>query len=76
MRISVPLERQSGETRVALVPESVKKLAGMGAEIVVERGAGEKAGFRDSDFTTAGAQISDRASLLQEADVLTCVNRP
>src|SRR5437016_7437515 len=76
MRISVPLERQSGETRVALVPESVKKLAGMGAEIVVERGAGEKAGFRDSDFTAAGAQISDRASVLQGADVLTCVNRP
>src|SRR5436305_13550358 len=76
MRISVPLERQSGETRVALVPESVKKLAGMGVEIAVERSAGDKAGFRDSDYTAAGAQISDRASLLQGADVLTCVNRP
>src|SRR5438067_5255834 len=76
MRISVPLERQSGETRVALVPESVKKLAGMGVEIAVERSAGDKAGFRDGDYTAAGAQIGDRASLLQGADVLTCVNRP
>ena len=76
MRISVPLERQSGETRVALVPESVKKLAGMGVEIAVEQGAGDMAGFRDSDYTAAGAQIGDRASLLQGADVLTCVNRP
>ena len=55
MRISVPLERQSGETRVALVPESVKKLAGMGVEIAVEQGAGDKADFRDSDYTAAGA---------------------
>jgi H+-translocating NAD(P) transhydrogenase subunit alpha len=76
MRISVPLEKQPGEARVALVPESIKKLASGGVEVAVERGAGEKAGFLDSDYTAAGAKIMDRASLLREADIVTCINRP
>ena len=75
MRISVPLERQPGESRVALVPESVKKLAA-NVEVAVEHGAGLKAGFRDDDYTAAGAKLMDRASLLQGADILTCINRP
>jgi proton-translocating NAD(P)+ transhydrogenase subunit alpha len=75
MRIAVPLERQPGETRVALVPESVKKLSGSGAEVAIERGAGDKAGFRDADYTAAGAKIMDRVSLLQGADIIACVNR-
>ncbi len=44
MRIAVPLEKQTGESRVALVPESVKKLTASGVEVVVEAGAGSKAG--------------------------------
>ena len=76
MRIAVVAEKLPGETRVALVPESVKKLTGSGAEVAVENGAGEKAGFRDHDYTAAGAQITDRASALRGADVLPCVNRP
>jgi NAD(P) transhydrogenase subunit alpha len=75
MRISIPLERQLGESRVALVPESVKKLTA-NVEVAVERGAGLKAGFRDDDYAAAGAKIMDRASLLQGADILTCINRP
>jgi NAD(P) transhydrogenase subunit alpha len=76
MRIAVPREKQPGEARVALAPESVKKLAGAGVEVCVETGAGDKAGFRDSDYTAAGAKMMDRASLLDGADILTCVNRP
>src|SRR5437588_2033478 len=75
MRIAVPREKQAGEARVALAPESVKKLVGLGAEIGIESGAGDKAGFWDSDYTAAGAATMDRASLLSGADIVTCVNR-
>ena len=76
MRIAVPLEKQAGEARVALTPESVKKLIAGGTEVVVESGAGVKAGFLDADYTAAGAKMLDHAALLQSADILACVNRP
>jgi NAD(P) transhydrogenase subunit alpha len=76
MRIAVPRERQPGEARVALVPESVKKLVATGAEIGIEAGAGIHAGFPDADYQTAGASLMGRADLLPEADVMACVNRP
>ena len=76
MKIAVPLEKQPGEARVALVPESVKKLVATGVEISIETGAGNRAGYLDADFTAAGAKTTDRASLLAGADILACVNRP
>jgi len=76
MRIAVPVERQPGEARVALTPDSVKKLAASGVEITVEAGAGRKAGFLDEEYKTVGATIADRAAVLSGADVLACVNRP
>jgi NAD(P) transhydrogenase subunit alpha len=76
MRIAVPVERQPGEARVALTPESVKKLVASGVEITVEAGAGRRAGFLDDEYKTAGATIADRTAVLSGADVLACVNRP
>src|SRR5436305_4108321 len=76
MRIAVPREQQQGEARVALTPESVKKLVAAGAEVGIESGAGIRAGFTDADYETAGASIMGRADLLPEADVVACVNRP
>jgi NAD(P) transhydrogenase subunit alpha len=76
MRIAVPREKQSGEARVALVPESVKKLVAAGAEIGIETGSGIRAGFPDADYQAAGASVMGRADLLPEADILACVNRP
>ncbi len=76
MRIAVPVEKQPGEARVALVPESVKKLAASGVEVAIEAGAGSRAGFLDDDYKAAGAVITDRGNLLAGADVLACVNRP
>jgi H+-translocating NAD(P) transhydrogenase subunit alpha len=76
MRIAVPVEQQAGEARVALVPESVKKLAASGVEVGVESGAGLKSGFLDEEYKAAGASLMDRATLLRGADVLACVNRP
>jgi H+-translocating NAD(P) transhydrogenase subunit alpha len=77
MRIVVLREREVGETRVALVPDAVKKLVSAKAEVAFESGAGSAASVQDEDFTSAGAQVTDdRDSLLQSADVLACVNRP
>ena len=76
MRIAVPREQQQGEARVALVPESVKKLVAAGVEVGIETNAGARAGFLDADYQTAGASIMGRADLLPEADVIACVNRP
>jgi H+-translocating NAD(P) transhydrogenase subunit alpha len=76
MRIAVPREKQPGEARVALVPESVKKLVAAGAEIGVETGAGVHAGVSDAEYQAAGASIMGRDELLPETDVLACVNRP
>ncbi|HEX2330501.1 MAG TPA: Re/Si-specific NAD(P)(+) transhydrogenase subunit alpha [Candidatus Angelobacter sp.] len=76
MRIAVPMEQQPGEARVALVPESVKKLTATGVEVGVEAGAGLKSGYLDDDYKAVGASIMDRSTLLRGADILTCVNRP
>ena len=77
MNIVVLRETQKGEARVALMPESVKKLVALKASVLVESGAGLSAARTDEEFKDAGAEIStDRAKLLSDADVLAVVNRP
>ena len=70
-RAAVTKERRNGETRVALTPDAVKKLIGMGLSVVVETGAGAGASAPDADYLAAGALIApDLASALDGADVL------
>src|SRR5437762_12032381 len=57
MKVGVPRETAPGEHRVALVPESVKRLTGSGFEIELERGAGEAANFLDPAYEEAGATL-------------------
>ena len=57
MRIGVPKETVSGERRVALVPEVVRKLVAKEHEVVIEAGAGQAAMIPDDLFTAAGAQV-------------------
>jgi NAD(P) transhydrogenase subunit alpha len=77
LNIVVLRERQAGEARVALMPESVKKLVALKASVLVESGAGCGAARSDNDYAEAGAAISsDRTALLNTADVLVAVNRP
>jgi NAD(P) transhydrogenase subunit alpha len=77
MQIAVLKEIATNETRVALVPESVKKLIALKASVMVESGAGLYAGASDDDYKAAGAMIShDRTTLLGSADILVAVNRP
>jgi len=77
MNIVVLREQQSGEARVALMPESVRKLVAQKAAVLVESNAGLKAASTDDSYREVGAQIlTDRAELLAQADVLVVVNRP
>jgi H+-translocating NAD(P) transhydrogenase subunit alpha len=61
MHIGVPAEILAGETRVAVTPETAKKLTAQGHTIVVQSGAGVPASVTDTAFEAAGAQISDAA---------------
>ena len=54
MNLSVPRETAPGERRVALVPESCKKLVAAGYAVAVEAGAGAQAGFADQAYQAAG----------------------
>jgi len=77
MNVVVLRETQEGEARVALMPESVKKLVALKATVHIERGAGLNAARTDADYQEAGAELSsDREALLAAADVLAVVNRP
>ncbi len=77
MRIAVPREIRSGERRVALVPESVKKLVKAGIEVAIERGAGEVSFFTDSPYREAGAEVAgDLKALLGGADLVLKVQAP
>jgi NAD(P) transhydrogenase subunit alpha len=72
VRVGVPKETAVGERRVALVPESISRLAGSGFDIVVEPGAGEAASFRDETFAEAGATLGDPWG----ADAVAKVQKP
>jgi NAD(P) transhydrogenase subunit alpha len=75
--IAVPSETTADEARVALVPESVAKLVKAGAAVVVQRGAGMRAGFPDDAYVKAGATLApDAASACAEAAVVVHVRRP
>ena len=77
MKIVVLGETQEGEARVALMPESVKKLAALNTSVQIETDAGLRAARTDDDYREAGAEVSsDREALLADADVLAVVNRP
>ena len=77
MIIAIPKERRGGETRVAATPETVKKLKGLGLEVVLEAGAGEAARFSDAEYQAAGATVApDAASALKNADIVLKVRGP
>jgi len=76
MKIAVLRETTDGERRVAATPETVRKLAGLGASIAVEAGAGAAASIADAAFTDAGATVADRAAVLSGADLVLTVQGP
>jgi H+-translocating NAD(P) transhydrogenase subunit alpha len=77
MKVAVVKERRPFEHRVAASPDTVKRMIGMGLQVVVESGAGEGAWFRDAAFAEAGASIAaDEATALGDADIVLKVQGP
>ena len=77
MLLGILKESAPGETRVALLPESLKSLLAQGITIEVESGAGVAAGASDAAYTEAGATVTgNRDSILTRADLLPLVNAP
>ena len=72
MKVGVPRETMPGERRVALVPDSVTRLARVGVDVVVEPGAGLEASCEDSAYREAGAELADP----WEAEAIAKVQAP
>jgi NAD(P) transhydrogenase subunit alpha len=76
MKLAILRESTAGEKRVSATPETVKKFAGLGAEIAVESGAGSGASIADADYEAAGAKVGARAVTLEGADIILGVQGP
>jgi len=74
MKIGIPKEIDPAEPRVAAVPDTIKKLKALGADVAVEPGAGVKSGVPDAEFQAAGATVS--ADAVKDADIVLKVKRP
>lgn len=77
MKIGIPKETRPGELRVAVSPDSIKKLSGLGFEVVVQSGCGEGSCVTDQQYVDAGATVApDAASTLGDADMVFKIQRP
>jgi NAD(P) transhydrogenase subunit alpha len=77
MKIGVPREITPEERRVAATPDSVEKLTRqLGFEVLIESGAGERAGFSDADYQAAGAEIATDAATVWHCDLIAKVRAP
>ncbi len=70
------LKESGAETRVAAIPETVKKFAALGASVAIEQGAGTSASISDAEFEAAGASIGERGAILAEADIILSISGP
>ena len=77
MKIGIPKEIRPGENRVAISPDAIKKLTGMGVEVVVEAGCGTGSCVTDQEYQEAGASVApDAAAVLGDADLVFKIQRP
>jgi len=77
MIIGVPKEIKTYEFRVAMTPAMVRCAVDAGHKVLVEKGAGEKVSFSDTQYTTAGAEVlSDTAALWAQAEMIVKVKEP
>ncbi len=77
IKIGVPKEVREGETRVSATPATVSDLKKLGADVLVEEGAGESASFTNADYEKAGALlVPEVGALYREADVILKVQPP
>src|SRR4051794_23772914 len=76
LTVGVVAESAPGERRVAMVPASLGVLNKSGVQFLMEFGAGERAGFPDSEYTQKGVRLASRDEVFRAADVLLQVRSP
>jgi len=76
MIIGIPKEIKEYEYRVGITPQGVSELKKDGHWIIVENRAGEGSGFSDEDYQEAGAEISDKARLFNDSELIIKVKEP
>ncbi|NTW68899.1 MAG: alanine dehydrogenase [Chlorobiaceae bacterium] len=76
MNIGIPVERKSGENRVACTPSGVRNLVAAGHRVVVEAGAGVGSGFSDDKYRRAGAQLTASTEKVWKSDMVAKVKEP
>ena len=77
MKVGIPKELAAGETRVAVIPETVKRFVSAGMDVTVESGAGANAEFPDAQYKDAGAKIEkSHDKLLKSSDLLLKIQPP
>ena len=77
MRLAVPKESTTGETRVAIVPDTIKRMVAKKVEVSVESHAGEQSYVRDDDYRAVGATVEVSADeLFRKADVVVQIHPP
>ncbi|QYR52120.1 NAD(P) transhydrogenase subunit alpha [Lysobacter soyae] len=69
-------EHLAGERRVALTPETCKKLVAQGAEVLFESGFGIASAFTDDAYVEAGGRLASSEDIFHQADALVCVQPP
>ncbi len=75
LTIGIPTEIKAHESRVAAMPETVKKMVALGCQVIVQKGAGERASITDSAYLAAGATIV-LAEDIYQANIILKVRAP
>ena len=75
MKIGIPAEIRDYECRVAATPETVKKMLALGCQVLVQRGAGERASVTDAAYQAVGAELVT-AKEVYKADIILKVRAP
>jgi len=68
------LKEPNYDRRVALLPENVKTLVDLKTNVILEKGAGEKAFFNDQSYIDSGAKVTDRKDLINKSDIIVSIN--
>ena len=77
MTIGVPKEIKTGETRVSMTPTVCRRITKLGVRVLVEKGAGVRAGFTDAEYRTAGAAlVGSAARIWRSAELILKVKEP
>lgn len=72
--VTIGVLNEQQDQRIAIVPGGIQKIADLGAKLLIEENAGAQARFSDESFKAAGAEISNRETILNQADVVISIS--